>query len=109
MSVAGGPSPSAVTLDGDRTVGMLFTGDSNNTNFFNIVSGTPANSSLKFDNGKFGFTRQEKFGRKTAGRRIFGLGFHLLGDTHALEQFGEIDAAGAARGRLAIGDRLCFQ
>jgi hypothetical protein len=42
-------------------------------------------------------------------RRIFSLRFHLLGNAQALKEFGEIDAAGAARRWLAIGDGFRFE
>ncbi len=41
-----------VTLDGTKTVGMLFLGDSNNTNPFTIAQGSSGN--LVFDNGHYG-------------------------------------------------------
>ena len=57
--------------------------------------------------GELGFAGHQQVRGKAARRRIFGLRFHLLGDPHALEQFCEINATGAAGGRLAIGDRFC--
>src|SRR6516165_2705567 len=42
-------------------------------------------------------------------RRIFNLRFHLLGNAQALKEFGEIDAAGAARRWLAMGDGFRFE
>ena len=45
-------SNAVVTLDGNETVGMIFIGDQNNTNFFTIAQGS--SGSLIFDNGVYG-------------------------------------------------------
>jgi hypothetical protein len=60
-------------------------------------------------NRKLCIAGQKEFGGKTAGRRIFSLRFHLLGNAQALKEFGEIDAAGAARRWLAMGDGFRFE
>jgi hypothetical protein len=37
------------------------------------------------------------------------LGFHLLRDAHALQQFGEVNAAGTPMSWIGIGDSFCVQ